>query len=342
MRWLFICLLLTNAYWLLADSVSAATIADHTVIAQFPYLTQDQITAATTLPTLFMHQSTGSNVDYYGLRCLAGISWDTSYGLAPECINYKNARDSGGWFWFDTSHLSWDTWPVHMSDGRAKTDQFVSIVHERQASYQVLGMKHCYVDAWNQDFDYYRAQMEQLQNTYPTKTFIWTTQVITADISTSCINGTWYNGCDSIQSFNNQLRAYAATHDVYLYDMADIESDGGRCFQNGKWGNDGTGDPVQYEVLCPEYYDGPGGGGGGHPDTEGSLALAKGFWWLMANMDTNSSTVTPTGELPPPSTYDFADIWERILGFGTTNATLNLFGSSLIDIFDLNVLIRNL
>jgi len=352
-----IVLLSSLIYHLSSNPISAATIADHTVISQFPALTQAQIITATTYPTLFMHQSTGNNVDYFGLRCLAGISWDTNYGLAPECINYKNTRDSGGWFWFDKSNLSWDIWPQPMSDGRAKTDQFVSIVHQRQASYSVLGMKHCYVDAWNQDFNYYRSQMEQLQSDYPTKTFIWTTQVITADISANCINGTWYNSCDSIQSFNNQLRSYAATYDIYLYDMADIESDGGRCFQNGKWGNDGTGTNVQYEVMCPEYYDGPGGGGGGHPDTEGGLVLAKGFWWLMANIDANSGpTVTPTGNPPPPASptqipidtdldndddTDFLDLLNLIFSFNTSGpGNFNRIG--LVDIFDFNLLIQNL
>lgn len=53
-----------------------------------------------------------------------------------------------------------------------------------------------------------------------------------------------------------------------------------------------------------------------------------------------SVTTTP---VPPPPTYDFADLWLRLLAFGTNDQNLNLIGTtSLIDIFDLNYLIKNL
>jgi len=247
-------------------------VADHSVVAQFANIPKSAVDQAGAIKTLFMHQSTGNNIDFLGLQCLAGLHGDPN-NYPAECITYADNYPSG-WPLYPQS-WNWEGWPTPMADGRAKTDQFVSIVRSRQQDFAVLGMKFCYVDAWDQDFDYYRTQMEQLQSDYPTKTFIWATMVILGQVGETCYTGGWFNNCESIQLFNDQLRAYAGTHNIYFYDMADIESDGGRCYINGY---------RRYEILCPEYYDGWGGGGGGHPDVEGSIALAKGFWWLMARM----------------------------------------------------------
>jgi hypothetical protein len=50
-------------------------------------------------------------------------------------------------------------------------------------------------------------------------------------------------------------------------------------------------------------------------------------------------TFTPGPTVPPP-VFDFVDLYERLMVFGRSNTSLNLLGSSLIDIFDLNYLMR--
>ena len=159
-----------------------------------------------------------------------------------------------------------------MSDAIAKTDQWVSVANAQQGNYDVLGMKFCYVDGWNQDFNYYRQAMEQLEQAYPSKTFIWTTSALWSE---SAAGGGNLPSCQNIQLFNQQLREYARTNNKVLYDIADIEShdpDGNYCQVEG------------CEALCNVYSDGQGGGGGGHPDVDGSIRLAKGFWWLMSRI----------------------------------------------------------
>jgi hypothetical protein len=135
-------------------------------------------------------------------------------------------------------------------------------------------MKFCYVDGWNQDFNYYREKMELLEHTYPQKTFIWTTSALWSEglLDSGGVNPMSYEG---VQTFNQQLRAYARANNKILYDLADIEShdpDGDLCQSNG------------IEALCPEYYSGFAGDIGGHPDYTGSIRMAKGFWWLMARV----------------------------------------------------------
>jgi hypothetical protein len=246
-----------------------AIIADHTVLGRFSAIPTSALSAAAAKKTLFMHQSTGNNIDYLGLQCLAGLQDDPSV-FPTECSTYA----TNPYHPYDNRSWNWKFWDNPVSDAIAKTDQFVSVVNAQQSNYQVLGMKFCYVDGWNQDFDYYRQKMEGLEKAYPDKTFIWATSVIGAQ-SAYAADPASMQSCLNIQDFNQKLRAYARDNHKILYDLADIEShdpDGNLCQYNG------------CEVLCDVYYDGYGGGGGGHPDVDGSLRMAKGFWWLMARI----------------------------------------------------------
>ena len=237
-------------------------IADHTVISIFPNIPTAKVKAAAAIKTLFMHQSTGGYINLEGLACLAGLH-DDPQNYPPECITYAlhpyNPYDNRNW--------AWKVWDTPMADAIAKTDQWVSVVNAQQQNYQVLGMKFCYVDGSNQDFAYYRDHMLELERTYPNKIFIWSTSALWNDPGSACQdNG--FNSCKNIYEFNRQVRVYANANNKPLYDMADIESDGGVCQIAG------------YEGLCTQYYS----DSGGHPNIVGSIRLAKGFWWLMARI----------------------------------------------------------
>ena len=161
-----------------------------------------------------------------------------------------------------------------MADAIAKTDQWVSVVRAQQGNYQVIGMKFCYVDGWNQDFEYYRQKMVDLEHTYPQKKFIWATSALWSKSELDS-NSDLLPSAENIQLFNQELRAYAVANNKSLYDIAAIEShdlDGNLCQSNN------------IEAMCDDYYIGYGGGGGGHPDVSGSIRLAKGFWYLMARI----------------------------------------------------------
>ena len=148
---------------------SDAIIVDHTLVPLFSSIPAADLQAAASIKTLFMHQSTGNNIVVLGLRCLAGINDPNSY---PECAPYSANPPYDP---YDSRNWEWTMWNTPMADAIAKTDEWVSVVNAQQGAYQVLGMKFCYVDGWNQDFDYYRQAMEQLERTYPQKKFIWTT-----------------------------------------------------------------------------------------------------------------------------------------------------------------------
>ena len=242
-------------------------IADHTTIDRFSSIPGNALNAASAITALFMHQSTGNNIKTLGLECLSGVNADPSY-FPAECTIYASNPPSTP---YDNHNWAWRLWNTPMADAIEKTDQWVSIANSQQQNYQVLGMKFYYVDGWNQDFNYYRQKMEQLELAYPQKKFIWSTSALWAQsaVADNLISA------EEIQAFNQALRAYAIANHKILYDIADIEShdpNGNACRSNG------------YEALCDVYTDGQGGGGGGHPDVDGSIRLAKGFWWLMAGI----------------------------------------------------------
>jgi hypothetical protein len=244
---------------------SNGIIADHTSIDYFRSIPSSALASAAALKTLFMHQSTGGYIEYLGLQCLEGLQNDPSV-FPQECITYARTP----YVPYDYRNWNWKLWDEPMADAIAKTDQWVSVVQAQQANYQVLGMKFCYVDGWNQDFTYYRDHMLALERTYPGKIFIWSTSALWNDPGSACQdNG--FNSCSNIAEFNQQVRDFAKANHKPLYDVADIEShdpNGNLCLTDG------------YEGLCGVYYS----DGGGHPNTTGSIRLAKGFWYLMAKI----------------------------------------------------------
>lgn len=253
--------------------VSKAVVADHTVIAKFAQIPQSAINSAASIKTLFMHQSTGGLIEYSGLECLAGLHGDPA-SFPAECVTYADNRDAGTWPWYDNTKFNWEEWPdVTIADSILKMDQFVSVVHEQAGTYQVIGMKYCYTDGWNQsdnvDQNYYINKMLALESQYPNKVFMWATSALWAEPGGACNN--IFNSCQGIYDFNQQIRAYAKAHNKPLYDIADIEShdsNGNPCIVDG------------YEGMCTAWYD----SGGGHPNTAGAIRLSKGFWWLMARL----------------------------------------------------------
>ncbi len=240
-------------------------IADHRVLDEFESIPRSFIDAAEAKDILYYHASTGGYIDYSGFRCLNGQKTDPTHYPQEDCLEYAQTPGL-----YNIANWSWMLWPSgNAGDALGRTAQFTDLVDSNQQNYEIIGFKFCYLDGWNIDFENYRTTMEDLENRYPNKTFIWATPALYGEAS-PC--GSSWHPCENIANFNVELRAYAQANNKPLFDISAIESDGGRCQVGG------------YEGLCPEYYDGYGGGGGGHPDPDGSIRLAKGFWWLMAKL----------------------------------------------------------
>lgn len=251
---------------------SRAIIANHTQIGTFASIPAKALSSAAAIKTLFMHQSTGANVVSLGFNCLAGLRNEPD-NFPPECIAYAKTPYAP----YNNRNLIWRIWADTTANAATKTEQWISVVESQQKDFQVLGMKYCYVDSYNLDFNVYKTAMERLEKTYPQKTFIWsTTALYGKDQMEAPGFVTSFPNAKNVQSFNQQLRDYARSNNKILYDLADIESHdpkGNACLSSSG-----------LEMLCEAYYTGYGGGGGGHPNVEGSIRMAKGFWYLMARI----------------------------------------------------------
>jgi hypothetical protein len=253
-------------------------VANHTVISQFEQIPLTYINAAKAKKVLFMHQSTGEYIWDLGLGCLAGAHTDPNYYPA-ECVKYAGSP-------YDRSNWTWPMWYTQyggpQSDAIAKMDQFVATVNALvtpSSTYNVVGMKFCYVDGWNNAWYYdpqwwpndppdglryhYRQHMLNMEQANPAKQFIWATSALWIENHPSLPN---------IKDFNSGVRTYAVANGKALFDIADIlshDSNGNACTQNG------------IESMCPEYsmwlpnLD-------SHPNVTACIKLAKAFWWLMA------------------------------------------------------------
>jgi hypothetical protein len=126
--------------------------------------------------------------------------------------------------------------------------------------------------------------LEAFEAQYADKTFIYWTTSLSRRI-----------GTEEAQTFNNQMRQYAADNDKILFDVADILShdpDGNPCYDN----RDGV--PYYYNEANSENYPDDGlnlpavcqhytpEADGGHLATvsAGKIRVAKAFWVLMARL----------------------------------------------------------
>jgi len=111
-----------------------------------------------------------------------------------------------------------------------------------------------------------------------------------------------------------------------LYDIADIEvyaPDGSRCYST-------------CDRICGEYTNDKG-----HPNQEGAVRLAKGFWVLMAKIVSWNPSCDLPGDVNCDCAVDMSDImlvaarWNTSVGDDDYNQAYDLDGDGDIDIVDI-------
>jgi hypothetical protein len=224
-----------------------AIIANHQAAVAFDSIPDSAIAAASAQKVFFAHASTGAKISQSGLNYLQG-----TLTLSP----YPRYQ-------YDRRNWSWLLWDPPQYTAKDKVDRFATWAGAQQSNYDLLGMKFCYIDWWQNDWTYYRDKMLQLEAANPTKTFIWSTMPVLSDWSMA-----QPNQCQWEQEFNNNIRAFALANGKVLFDIAALES------------HDPAGNPcfTGCETMCAEY------GGPGHPNNAGAIQIAKGFWWLVARV----------------------------------------------------------
>ena len=250
-------------------------VIDHNSVDLFSYIPDQYIQAASQKHMLFRHASVGWNISE-GLDCLMNKtqprppSCDRGVPINEIISDPKYYRDN----WTFEYHLPL---PAQNPGWYEKVTLFINRVDSLGSNsvYEVYGYKFGYVDAVsgsNIDEEFFNPNttypsimdLEALEDRYPNKTFVYWTMGLARSIGTP----------DS-ESFNQQLRTYAAQHNKILIDFADIGShtpNGAPCFDNG-----GNG----IEALCDEYTDEEYAG---HLNGVGKQRMAKAIWVLMARL----------------------------------------------------------
>ncbi|MCZ7557393.1 MAG: hypothetical protein M5R41_13415 [Bacteroidia bacterium] len=284
-------------------------IVDHTSVALFDSIPPQYKAAAENLRMLFMDRSVGGNI-HDALSCLS-----FPHASAPNfCKRYQHrdsayAVDPSEVYWNGTwnrSRWRYEFWPSGCSED---ANCFVNFVEPRIDSFDVVGFQFSYLAVMpgtnliHPVDGFFGSRTDRGTATsykdfaarHPEKTIIWWTTSLARGI-----------GSPESQTFNDAMRQYARTHDLVLFDVADILShdpSGNPCYDN----RDGVqyltennpDDGLNIPAICPQYTTETEGGHLGSISA-GGIRVAKAFWVLMARIaGWQGGGSTDTNRIPP-------------------------------------------
>jgi hypothetical protein len=266
-------------------------IVDHTRVDLFNQIPASYLTAAGDLKMAFMNRSVGSNISS-GLDCLASATWGesaqycrvayTSAGMTtsktylsrdlpnvPSEIMFTGGLSRANWTYDNLYQGTWDD----------MTRDFINIKFPLYASYDVVGFQFSYLNVltganidekfFNRTYSGWNiVDLEALIVANPGKTFLFWTTSLSREI-----------GTPDATSLNQQYRQYMSTsfaqqHNIWLIDIADIESydmAGNPCLLNG------------YPIICRDYTTETQGGHLGSIST-GMIRTGQAVWVTMAQI----------------------------------------------------------
>jgi len=259
-------------------------VTNHNSVALYSQIPAQYLRAAEQIKFKFADRSVGWNI-YDGLECLSASSWAASASncrkdyinttlTQSEVFPYRNLpipaliQFPGG---NNRSNISFlelgDTWEKDLED-------FISL-YPSNLNQDIFTMQHNYlhvaegstIDNVYFDPNYSGTNIYDLmalEARYPDKTFVYWTTSLARTVGTA-----------DAQSFNNQMRTWAAQNGKILLDVADIEShapNGSACLNS-----------AGYEVLCPHYTTEVNGGHLGSV-SGGKIQIAKAVWVMLAQI----------------------------------------------------------
>ncbi|MBI3099236.1 MAG: hypothetical protein HYY93_13500 [Planctomycetes bacterium] len=240
---------LTLALLLIARSAFAdGFVIDHTCVdATDERIPREHLDEARSLDVLFGHQSVGGNI-LEGLEDLMNQDEERYAYEAPEDPKPH---------WFDKNDGFGHFEVGENEDPASKIDEFQSRLKE--AGYgkhvSVAMFKFCFVDLTEGGeakpgdvFKAYSEAMEGLEKEFPKVRFVWWTSPIET------------TGNRARMKFNRLVRDWCKKKGKVLFDLADIEANGGGA-------------------LPAEDTD-----DGGHLNESGRVRVARAWWWLMARL----------------------------------------------------------
>ena len=291
---------------------------DHTSVALFDTIPDAYVQAASNIPMLFIDRSVGGNISD-GLTCLNYPSDEVAlssckqyqhvvpaYSVSPNEVDWSRP---GGYDRQNWDYLYWDA-NLNCGTWSQKVDCFFTMVTPIINQYEVVSYQFSYLEVgagdtiadqpggffWDNptltdvyDLEAYEAQ-------HPSKIFIYWTTSLARSV-----------GTPESESFNNQMRQYATSHNKILFDVADILSHdpaGNPCYDNrdgvlydnGNNSENHPNDGLNIPAICPQYTTEVEGGHLGSVSA-GKIRVAKAFWVLMAQIAGWTPGTNPNGPL---------------------------------------------
>ena len=290
---------LLMAAWVNAQGL----VVDRHAVALFDDIPEEYRLAAAELRMVFMDRSVGWNISQY-LDCLAQPHAD-----APNfCKRFEHqdpayAVDPAEVYWageWDRTRWRYDFWPANCSED---VTCFIDHMAGRLDSFDVMGCQFSYLAVtpgstiadtvtgfFGTEGNANKASTYlAFAAAHPDKHVIWWTTSLARGIGTT-----------ESASFNDQMRDYAVSHDIILFDVADIlahDPDGMPCYDN----RDGVtykdenhpDDGIEIPAICPQYTTETEGGHLG-AISAGGIRVAKAFWVLMARLAGWEPEITAT------------------------------------------------
>ncbi len=285
---------------------------DRYSVVLFDSIPEHYKSAASNLRMMFMDRSVGANI-YEGLTCLS-----YPHSSAPNhCKRYQHGGnpsypvDPSEVYWegtWDCSNWSYQFWPTGCDNWNQKVACFIDYVEQRIDSFDVVGFQFSYLEVASGSSiahpvnGFFGAGQTgtanhylQFQNNHPDKKVIWFTSSLARAIGTI-----------ESEEFNNQLRQFAQSNQIILFDVADILShtpSDSPCYDNrdgvaysyGDNYENHPDDSLDIPAICPEYTTEPEGGHLG-AISAGKIRVAKAFWVLMARIAGWDGVVTSADE----------------------------------------------
>lgn len=299
------------------QAINAQITINRSSVALFDSIPEYYKLAASDLRMMFMNRSVGANI-YEGITCLS-----YPHSSAPNhCKRYEHGGnpsypvDPSEVYWegtWDCSNWSYQFWPTGCDNWNQKVQCFINYVEQRIDSFDVVGFQFSYLEVSNGSTiadpvnGFFGSgqtgtanQYMQFQNNHPDKKVIWFSSSLARAI-----------GTPESESFNNQLRDFAQSNQIILFDVADILSHTpwvSPCYDNRDgvpyaFGNNYENHPddsLDIPAICPEYTTETEGGHLG-AISAGKIRVAKAFWVLMARIAGWNGIVTSVEEnIPQP------------------------------------------
>lgn len=225
---------------------------DHEDFKDFPVPPVGDKRSGSDLKVYWEHRSVGQMIDW-GMNCIAAIGITPTYG-ETICRPFYDQGYVGLWTGDGFAAGDW----------LGKLNEWEQDVNARIEDHDVFMMKYCYLNGLTSAPDFSRVAETylRLSRAHPDKTFVlWTMPLTNAYYA-------------PIEAYNAAARGWDLPANVWLFDLADIEShrpDGSACTLNG------------HEVVCQEYL--PTTALTGHITKSAGLRIAQYIWVMLHRMN---------------------------------------------------------